>query len=86
MCLFGNEEYLISGNDQATNEQLFWKSRISYEVGSCDVDKQYPVTTIPTDEGKNNIWDMSASGWVALNFLEYFPYEKKEKEIIIICN
>ena len=86
VCLFGNGEYLVSGHEQTGYEQMFWKSKINFEVGGCDLNMQYPVTTIPTDEGNNNIWDMSASGWVTLDFIEYFPYEKIENELMIKCN
>ena len=86
VCLFGNGEYLISGEEQSSHDQLFWKSKINFEVGGCDLNEQYPMTSIPTMEAKNNTWEMIASGWVTLDFIEYFPDEKKEKEIMIKCN
>ncbi len=86
VCLFGNDEYLVSGNIQSSYEQLFWKSGINYSVGNCDVRQSYPTTQIPTTEEKNNIWPIDASGWVTLNYVDYHPKEVLLKEVEIKCN
>lgn len=86
VCLFGNDEYLVSGNHQNSYEQMYWKSGFNYVTGSCDLSQQYPMNQIPTMAEKYNIWAMDASMWVPLVFVDFLKADKIEEEVEIKCN
>lgn len=85
VCLFGDGEYLVSGNDMTNFDQIFWRSYFNNNLLVCDRHVQYPMWPISTMEAKDNIWPINTSGWVSLNYIDYCTKNRVEDEVNIKC-
>ncbi|GEM_PF-3267193 len=84
LCAEGTNSYLVNGMEISTWNHHFMKTPFVSIGSGCSVQDVFDVTDIPIIEAKDNTWEVDASNWFPLAFIEFYP-EVEEEELQVIC-